>query len=185
MAATVPTREPKQLNAGDSWSWDRTLSDYSAAAGWALAYHLRGPASLDIGAGAGATWVTGAGDTFSVRVPATGTASLTAGTYRLVGYATKATERVEVFNAVVILRPNFATAGASAALSHDERTLAILDAAIEGRLPQDLQSYQINGRAVNKIPIKELVELQDLYRARVNRQRRQKRFGRTVEVKLG
>lgn len=34
MAAEIPTCEPKVLVAGDSWAWDRYLSDYPASAGW-------------------------------------------------------------------------------------------------------------------------------------------------------
>ena len=35
---TVPTGEPTELVAGDTWTWDRSLADYPAAGGWTLTY---------------------------------------------------------------------------------------------------------------------------------------------------
>lgn len=178
MARTTPTTEPVQLTAGDSWAWDRSFSAFPAADGWSLTYHLRGAASLDIAAA-----VAGAG--FEVRVPATSTSALPAGSYRLAGYASNGAERIEVYNAVLTVLPNFAAAGADAGLSHAERTLRIIEAAIEGRISSDMESYQVNGRAITKIATPELVRLRGHYASRVWRERNPGRLGATVEVSFG
>ena len=47
----------------------------------------------------------------------------------------------------------------NSALSHAERSLAVIEAALEGRLPGGMETYQIAGQAVSKMKIKELMEL--------------------------
>jgi hypothetical protein len=70
---------------------------------------------------------------------------------------------------VVQIEPNLATAPAGAFLTHAEKTLGIIELALIGRLTADLESYQIAGRAVTKIPIRELRELRGWYAAEVAR----------------
>lgn len=175
MAASIPTQEPTQVIAGDSWQWDIAYGDYPASDGWALAYAFRGPTDLDTGSGD----VTVDADGWQVRIPATVT-NLTAGPYRLIGYVTKGTERFTVYDAALLVLPNPVTA--VNAQSHAERTLAVIDAAIEGRLTADIESYQIHGRSVSKIPMSELVKLRAIYASAVERERNPGQFGRSVEV---
>ena len=43
MAADIPTSEPAELRAGDTWKWTKTLADYPASA-WTLKYRFKNAA---------------------------------------------------------------------------------------------------------------------------------------------
>ena len=179
MPPAIPTCEPEALTAGDSWRWDRSLTDYSAADGWVLSYALLGAAAFPI---AGEV-ITAVGAGWEIRVPAAATADLTAGSYRLIGYVTKAPDRFEVYRGRVIVAANFAIL--SDGLSTAERELVIVDAAIAGRLTADLQSYQVQGRAVAKIPIEELIRIRGTLRSQVWRDRHPGQLAQRVQVRFG
>lgn len=66
---------------------------------------------------------------------------------------------------VINIEPNVGSSDAGAFVTFVEKTLAIIEAAITGRLTADIQSYQIAGRAVNKIPVEELMQLRGKYRS--------------------
>ena len=38
MAATVPTKEPLTIRAGDTIEWTKSIDDYKASNGWKLKY---------------------------------------------------------------------------------------------------------------------------------------------------
>ncbi len=42
MAATIPTKEPLTIRAGDTIKWTKSLDDYKASDGWTLSYSFRG-----------------------------------------------------------------------------------------------------------------------------------------------
>jgi hypothetical protein len=41
MAPPIPTIEPDSVRLGDTWQWQKTLSDYPANQGWGLTYYFR------------------------------------------------------------------------------------------------------------------------------------------------
>lgn len=178
MSYAVPSCEPTELVAGDSWQWDRTVSDFPPSAGWSLAYRFNGPAAFEVAASTSA-----AGDFFAVRAPAVDNATRAAGAYRVAGFVTRGGERFTVFEGVVTVRENLATAAASQ--THAERTLAVLQAAIEGRLTADVEEYEIAGRSVKKIPMPELVRLRNVYAEMVRRERNPGSLFVTVGARFG
>lgn len=108
MAPTIPKTEPTNPVAGDSWKWDKTLSDYPASDGWQLTYYVYGPENITIAWG---TEVTASGDTFEVRVPATKTDDLTSfGAYELVGRVTDGTDTYTLPSKTINVLANPATA---------------------------------------------------------------------------
>lgn len=178
MARTIPTTEPTRLTAGDSWEWDveRFTADYPAPT-WTLTYRLVGPTPLSLAA-------SDAGDeTFEVRALPAVTKKALPGTYKLVGLVDDGTDRFEVFSGVLVIDPDPATTKATT--SHASTTLAIIEAKIEGRLTADLESYQIEGRAVQKIPISELTRLRGIYADKVRRERNPGSFLQSVGVRFG
>lgn len=50
--------------------------------------------------------------------------------------------------------------------TQNRRTLNAINAVLEGKASKDVQSYQINGRQLYKIPIPELLQLQAVYTQR-------------------
>jgi hypothetical protein len=103
------------------------------------------------------------------------TQDLESGTYQLiqrwVGSGTYNGREETVAQTVVSVLTNPRTADAGDLQSHAERALAIIEAALEGRLTADIENYQIGGRAVSKIPAKELMSLRRAYQAEVDSQR--------------
>lgn len=183
MPYEVLTEEPTELVGGDTWTWRKAVSEFPASAGWQLAYRLAGESDLAIAWG---THVSADGDGFLVLVPAASTGK-PAGTYVLTGFVTKGSERYTLLDAdgrplevVVTVLANPATA--VNAKSHDETVLALINAALEGRLSADQEEFQINGRSVKHIPIEELIKLQGQYRARIIAARNPSAAFRQIEV---
>lgn len=154
---------PPHFAAGTTVKLRRSHADYPAS-DWDLTLHLRGASILDVDA-------TPDGDDFLVTIPAADSDGLTPGTYR---WAERVSDGTEVYTAatgVVEITLDMATATAGAAQSHAERTLALIEAALEGRIPEGMESYQVAGRAVTKIPIAELAKLRGIYAAKVWREK--------------
>lgn len=181
MSPAIATTEPDVLIAGDTWQWDKHVADYSAADGWQLSYVFQGTERLPLAWSAEVVAHPNGVD-FRVTVPADTTKGLTPGTLLWQAYVTKAAERHTVDSGSITLKANFATAAAGSQRTHAEKTLAVLKAAIEGRLTADIESYQIHGRAVNKIPMEQLVKLRGRYEAMVYRERHPDLLFTPVEV---
>lgn len=181
MARTIPTTEPSILVAGDTWNWTKTLANYPPAEGWTLGYSVRGIDTLldaDV-------VVTPSGTGYSIVVAKAKTTPLRAGAYRWVSYVDKAGEHYTVEDGVFTVLPNMAAMVGSAGQTHAERTLALIEAKIEGRITADAESYSINGRALSRIPVKELLRLRAVYQAKVNRYRNPGQLGPVVLVQHG
>lgn len=84
MAPAIQWREPQEFSAGDTLTFERSLPDYPASAGWSLDYELRG------GAQAISFQSTADGDAHKVTVTPATTATWAPGSYVLTGYATLA-----------------------------------------------------------------------------------------------
>lgn len=169
----VPTSEPEVARAGDTWKWTKSFADYPVSEGWALSYSIRGASVL---VDADVTIQANAAD-WSVSVAAAKTAVLLPGTYRWAAFVSKAGERYTADEGILVVEANLSTAAAGDALSHAEKVLSIIEAAIAGRLTADLESYQLNGKAVVKIPILELKRLRKHYRSEIWRQRNGNKLG--------
>ena len=102
MSAPILTTEPATLRAGDSLSWEITLADYPASAGWSLKYRLINAAGkIDIVASA-------AGDDYTITVSAVTSAAYVAGEYTWQSYVEKAGERYTLETGRVFVKPNLA-----------------------------------------------------------------------------
>lgn len=180
MAPTTPTGEPTLLTAGDTWRWRvPDHPDYPQSEGWTLKYSLNAlTGSAESRIDITATWQTSGDDAnhwlVSVATTVTDT-ELDGGNYRLFGYfdgsGTYAGRSERVYNATVLIGDNPRNAAAGAFQRHAEKTLAVIEAALEGRLTDDIESYQIAGRAVSKIPIEQLTALRGQYAALVRQER--------------
>lgn len=153
---------PARLAAGDTISFAWSHADYPASAGWSLAFRI-------VGAAAGlpiTLTATASGDGFVVAGTASATAAITVGATgapaTLVGYASKDAERFEVYRAPLHLLPNPATITGDLR-GHAARTLAAINALLEGRATKDQMSYKLGDRELSRIPIPELLALRDYY----------------------
>lgn len=142
MAASVPTIEPKEFQAGNTLRFDRTLKDYPASL-WSLTYVLRSrlPAVERIEIAA-----TANGDTFEINVPAATTAEWTPGDYTLIGYVTLSPDRYEVFREQFTITEDIATSTLPLdTRSYYERLLAQVRDCITNGVVREVIRYSFNG----------------------------------------
>lgn len=95
--------EPTIVTAGDTWTWQESVSGYAPEDGWTLSYAL-------LGNGARITLTsTDNGDgTHLVNKAAADTAPIIPGTYRWQSYVTKGSDRFTVARGEITIRPDFA-----------------------------------------------------------------------------
>jgi hypothetical protein len=74
---------------------------------------------------------------------------------------------------VVLGNPAIALGG-----THATRTLAIIEAALEGRLPRGLETYVIDGQSIAKIPLETLHRMRSYYADEVFNEYAQDRINR-------
>jgi len=86
-------------------------------------------------------------------------------------------ERYTVDEGTLFVEPDLNAAAAGSQQSHNEKMLAQIQTLLEGRSVSDLESYQIAGRAVNKMPVSELMKLENIYIAKVRQERNPGQFG--------
>ena len=189
MAPSIPYGEPSCATAGDTWLWRRRAwSDYPIADGWALSYAIVPRSSVSqVPLAWDAGWVTNDGSEYTVTIPAAATATLVAGGWELVGYLTLAGRRDTVLpRQVLLVQPNLATAAAGSDVFHAEIMLGLVEAELKARLSGTAgsahDSYQIGGRAINKMSVKELRQYRAALKAEVAMKRGGGQLGRTVEI---
>ena len=165
MAATIPSDEPARLRAGDTWKWTRTLADYPAGT-WTLKYRFKNAA------GGFEIVATASGTDHAVTVTAATTGAYAAGSYQWIAWVESGAEKYTVDEGALEVEPDYRSGVATAALddrSHARKTLAALQAWIEGRDPA-VAEYEIAGRRMKYISVKDLLMLLDRYRSEVARE---------------
>ena len=144
------TEFPTSLVSGTTAVVERTYSDFPTTGGWTLTLHVAGKSRLTPLA------ATTSGSLYLFTLTAALTAALLKGEYQWEVRATKAGEAYTAESGVLTIIPNIAAAEAGELQSYAEATLAIVEAALSGRLTADMESYSIAGRSVTKIPVAEL-----------------------------
>ena len=168
MAATIPGIEPCTIVAGDSVAWNKTITTYAGTLTYSL--QLFGSTDLPITFAA-----SGGGPNYSVALDDSVTATWKPGRYIWTAYIADVVDRHSVANGEVQVLSNPALAFGA---THATRTLAIIEAAIEGRLPRGLETYAIDGQSIAKIPIEALVRLRSIYADWVKNEYAQDRINR-------
>jgi hypothetical protein len=168
MPPIVPDVVPDHFPAGTTVKFTRSLNDFSPADGWTYAIYLNGLTQKFNKA------ATVLANIFQIEFLPSDTANLNPGPFRYAERLTNAGTG-EVFDItgdelVINIEPNVASAAAGTFNTWEERTLAIVEAAIAGRLTSDIQAYQIAGRSVSKIPIVELRQIRGELKAAIWRQ---------------
>mgnify|MGYP001197173958 CR=1 FL=1 len=176
----MTTATPTQATAGDTIAW--TVQDARYPAGpWQLAYvfHVAGAAVTINGVPDGDAW--------AVRIPPATSASWPAGAVRWQATVSDGTDRYTLATGQIQIAASIAALIAGTDLrSHAERTLAAIEAKLEGRAGSGIDEYQIAGRQLKYIPIPDLLRLRDRYRAEVNAERagQQTGAGRRILTRL-
>lgn len=170
--------EPKTLHAGDSVTWAREAPAYPSADGWSLCFALRGPGSLDV--------FSTDGEPYQFRMTSSQTRPLPPGPYHWACYAIRDDDRATLASGRMEILADLLQAETFDGRSHARRTLDLIEAAIEKRIPKDQQGYEIDGMKLERIPIERLEALRTRYRREVAAERRkgQSPFGRISRVRM-
>ena len=194
MAPVTPTGEPANLTVGDSWRWRiADHADYPNSESWTLEYDLVGVGAI-LATNITAAFQTSGDDEnhWLVTVTSEISAAIASGRYdlvkRFVGSGSNAgrTETIGRDGKVsgkpfsIAIQEDSRVAEAGDFQTHAERTLAVIELALEGRLTSDLESYQIAGRSVSKIPVETLMKMRGRYVGLV----REERTGRVTRRHL-
>ncbi len=161
MSAAIPTTEPTLIVAGDTVQWTKSLSDYPATDGWTLSYSFQLPGST-------ATPITfdadADGANYAINESSTTTADWPPANYIWTAYVDSGSERHTVGQGTVTISPDPSGVPGT---THASRTLEIIEAALEARLPRGLEMYTIDGQQVQKLTHEALSRLHDKYLAAV------------------
>ncbi len=175
---TTLTSVPNEITAGDTLSWQITLSDYPASAGWVLHYAIISSLNKYTLDG------TASGDDHLISATAAATASYVAGQYSWQAYVTKAAERYTVGSGSIKILPNLAAAvGSYDNRSHVKKTLDAIESWLESKNPA-VSEYEIAGRRMRYIPIPDLLKLRDRYKMELRAEEAAKSSGIAGKNKL-
>lgn len=156
----IPAIEPEVVTAGDYITWEKSLSDYPASAGWVLTYALlNSSAKLTITA-------TASGDDHLVAIAAATSAAYTAGVYQWQSYVTKTTERYTIATGSITVKANLSgITVATDTRTHVKKVLDAIEALIEGRATTGEQEMTIDGTRLVKMTVEQLLALRGRYYA--------------------
>lgn len=186
MTAAIPTIEPAQLRAGDTWKWTRSLVDYPATA-WTLKYRFKSAA------GGFEIIAAPSGSDYSIVASATTTAAFAAGRYEWAAWVEQGDEKYTIAGGLIEVLPNLRAGTATAAQdtrSHARKTLDAIQAVLENRATLDQMSYTIANRTLQRMPIGDLLKFKIHYEAAVraeeaaDRIRRGLGGGGTIQFRL-
>ena len=162
MPCSAADTVPATITAGDSLAWSVTLSDYPASAGWTLNY---GAACTSPQASAITFAAEANGDSYAVALDPDTTAEWLPGRYVWSAYITGNGQRHTVARGLFEVLPD--PAATAVALGHAQTALNLIQAALEGRIPRGLEDTTIDGQQLTRMPIRDLYDLGEKYRARV------------------
>lgn len=174
--ATIPTTEPIEVLAGLTWRWDKTVTDYTPATGWAFAYVLRGASALDL-----AGVANSANSGWEITATAAQTADLAGGLYQWTAYVSSGAEKYIVEVGTLTVLPNPLTAVEAVLQPYAEKALAFVEASLLKRYQTDMSEYTIEQRSTVREEIQKLEATRARLIAEVESKRQRGRFGRRVE----
>jgi hypothetical protein len=155
---------PSIIIIGDTATWTHSDPAYPATDGWVLDYTLINAANKYT------VTATAAGVDYAAIITAEQSAAMQAGQYKWLARVSRTVTVLEahtVGEGVVTLQDNFAALETLDVRSHAVKTLAAIEATLEGRATSATSEYQIAGRAMKYIPIPELLMLRDKYKREV------------------
>lgn len=175
----IPTTEPVTIQAGDTLSWSKSLTDYPADNGWTLSYRLINELTKhDISTAA-------SGSDHLVSTLASITASYSPGKYTLLSWVTKGAERYSLPSKQAEVLPNLAIwNGGYDSRSTAKQVLDLLDAAMVSHGKNAwVQEYEIAGRSMKFKSASEFLSYRSKIQAEVNREANTDRLKSGLQLK--
>jgi hypothetical protein len=153
--------EPAQITAGQTLSWTKTVPNFPATS-YTLKYALQAGNKPLI-----TIVATASGSTFAVAVTAAISAAFAPGVYTWTAFVEDipdAIARTIIARGTISILPSPLQALGT---THCSRMLQLIEQALEGRIPNGLESTEIDGQRIDRIPVRDLKSLRDKYRAEV------------------
>ncbi|MEA3211308.1 MAG: hypothetical protein QOE70_4365 [Chthoniobacter sp.] len=158
MPVSIPTSEPSAITAGDTVQWTRSLPDYPATSNvLKYAFQASGKSLITITAAA-------SGADHAVTITADASGNYAPGVYLWTAYVEAGSTRTTVGRGALTILPSPLAALGS---THASRMLVLIEAALEGRIPNGLESTNIDGQQIDRIAVEALERLQLKYQRRV------------------
>ncbi|MEY8247314.1 MAG: hypothetical protein RPT11_02935 [Bermanella sp.] len=155
--------EPYTIVAGTSLSWSR--DDAYAHGLWAYQYIFTGPQQITLNA-------SGDAGVVMAEVVVADTANWSAGKYQWTLQRKKDLEAVVVATGFITVLENPVGQVTVDHRTHAEKMLSLIETRLEGRMVSDHESYTVNGKSLNRIPIEQLSALAQKYRNLVAKEKR-------------
>ena len=162
--------EPKSFIQGESLNWTRSFENYKTSDGWQLSYYFRG-------SGKGFDVAVANDDT--VNVSGSVTAQMQVGSYAWQLFASKDGGRILLDSGSVKVLAGLSAIPADQIYdgrSENKKILDAIRAMIAKKATLDQQSYAIGNRQLSRIPIPELITLEQKYTRAVARENQAERL---------
>lgn len=159
--------EPSKITSGFYYKWTESLSDYNASAGYTLKYiFYNANNNLPIASTANAN-----GDDHDVILTGGESEHFEAGTYQWKSYAEHTSgERYPISSGTITIEQNILQSSPSDFRSHARKTLEAIEAALERRATKEQLSISIAGRALQYMPMEELIKARTFYKLEVDKE---------------
>lgn len=155
----TPNHEPDEITAGETVSWTKVFALFPASAGNTLKYSFQAPGKELITIAAAAN-----GDAYAIGLTQEITGAYSPGVYTWTSYIEGPGGRTGFHRGTISILPSPLAAFAP---THASRMLFLIDAALEGRIPNGLEETDIDGQRINRILVVDLRRLRDRYKSMV------------------
>lgn len=159
---TVPTTEPESIVAGSYVAWRRELDLDSTL--YSVSYRLTPTAGGTPLTLTGTTIDGGAVWSFHALSAVTG--AWREGEYRWDIIVTRISDSEKALTETGVIRVFVSTADRR---THAEVMLAKIESLLSGRADDDIDNYTIKNRSISKMPVTDLIQWRDYYRAEIAR----------------
>jgi len=171
MSYTVPSIEPAEIVSGDFLTWKISNSTYPANL-YTLSYRLVGSAGVQTvtaSADGNDHLVEVAGDSLVGPPAVVGTDAWVAGFYTWTKFATEiaTSRRITLGTGKLTVLANPATQTATDTRTHARKVLDAIEAVLEGTASKEQSEQSIDGKALKRRSIEELLALRTYYKAEV------------------
>jgi hypothetical protein len=177
MTAAIPDSIPKQLIAGDTWVWTRSLADYPAGTWTATVYFEAMQGAFSVAASA-------SGTTHSFTIAATTTTAYVPGRYGWRLRVTDGTTLTTVESGMVEVLVDPAKAGKVDTRSWAQRTLEAVESFLEGNASTAQASMSLAGRQISRWSLAELMTFRTQLRAEVGSEVQGPNKGRGRDIRV-
>lgn len=162
---------PEKLTAGFAWEWEETFPDFPATTfGLVVLLVLQSSAATKVTLNA-----TANGNAFTVLLPSATSATMTAGTYKVITYATLGSEEYFLSEKTITVAAN-PTTSTGDQRSHVQKVLDAINAVLEGRAATEYSSITVDGSSVASLTHSQLLDFKQKYEVMYSREKEKERI---------